>query len=125
MSAGKCNLLLIKTCCWLWLQTDNNSKLSAAQFSPSPLSSYFPQSLHLWPHLSLLSPLLVSLPAPQTTLLTLFLHLHFFPSFPVNPIPALRFGAWRRVARSSWMRSIATKWDAPSGTSYIIDSLRY
>lgn len=41
MSADKCNLLLIKTCCWHRLQTDSNLKLSCSQFSSPLLSSYF------------------------------------------------------------------------------------
>lgn len=137
MSAGKCNLLLIKTCCWLGLQTDSNSKLSGAQFSPSPLSSYFPRSLHLWPHLSLLSQcsvcslrpkLLCSLSSFIPSLLPLpLLSFAAFPPFLLTQsqlsFSPPRLGAYRRVARSSWMKSITRKWDAPSGTSYIIDSL--
>lgn len=41
MSAGKCNLLLIKTCCWHRLQTDNDLRLSFSHFSSALLSSYF------------------------------------------------------------------------------------
>lgn len=41
MSAGKCNLLLIKTCCWHWLQTDSDLRLSSSHFSSPLLSFYF------------------------------------------------------------------------------------
>lgn len=37
MNAGNFNLLLIKTCCWHWLLTDNNLELSCSQFYSSPL----------------------------------------------------------------------------------------
>lgn len=47
MNAGNCNLLLIKTCCWRWLLTDDNSELSCSQVSSSPLScfSFLPPTL--------------------------------------------------------------------------------
>ncbi len=41
MSTGKCNLLLIKTCCWHWLQTDSDLQLSSSHFSSPLLSSCF------------------------------------------------------------------------------------
>lgn len=41
MNSGKCNLLLIKTCCWHRLQTDSNLRLSSSHFSSPLLSSCF------------------------------------------------------------------------------------
>lgn len=50
INAGNCNLLLIKTWCWHWLLTDDNSELSCSQFSFSPLLcfSFFPPTLPPW-----------------------------------------------------------------------------
>lgn len=49
MNAGNFNLLLIKTCCWHWLLTDNNLELSCSQFYSSPLLcfSFRPATLPL------------------------------------------------------------------------------
>lgn len=42
MSTGKCNLLLIKTCCWHRLQTDSDLRLSSSHFSsPSSIILFF------------------------------------------------------------------------------------
>lgn len=41
MSSGKCNLLLIKTCCWHRFRTDTDLGLSSSHFSSPLLSSYF------------------------------------------------------------------------------------
>lgn len=76
MSPGKCNLILIKTCCWHCLHTDTDLQLSSPHFSStsSIILFFFCWSSKLWlPHIFYLIPSLAPFTSCPSSYLLLFL----------------------------------------------------
>lgn len=83
MSTGKCNLLLIKTCCWYRLPPDSDSRPSCSHFSSSlPSSISFPiapptlapSSFSRYLNTQLVSPFLSSSPSISNILFSPLFH---------------------------------------------------